>query len=112
MTSTSKSGAALSGSLDMESFVETPPSPNHIVFDPNDDEEVRLRNPLAFARSQRIPLTLYAEQNQLVVNESYASEARTLGKKCEVVLVPGDHQSMVAPAVKKAIAQVRAVAGE
>lgn len=36
-----------------------------------------------------------------------AARARQAGKDCELVVVKGDHQAMVAPAVQQAIAWFR-----
>jgi dipeptidyl aminopeptidase/acylaminoacyl peptidase len=107
-----RAGAALSGYLDMESWVQRPDEAEHIVFDARDSEELRLRNPMAFVPSLRIPLVLYTEPVMQSVNEPFASRATELGKKCELVVVPGNHQTMVAPSVKRAIEQFRAYAGK
>ena len=39
-------------------------------------------------------------ENGREVNKALAAKARQAGKDCELVFVPGDHQAMVAPAVK------------
>jgi hypothetical protein len=41
------------------------------------------------------------------VNAMLAARARQAGKDCELVVVKGDHQAMVAPAVQQAIAWFR-----
>jgi dipeptidyl aminopeptidase/acylaminoacyl peptidase len=112
MPSPYQAGAALSGWLDMESWVASPSAEGRIAFDASDPEEVRLRDPLAFAGSLRIPMVLYSEPDMMAGNEPFADWARELGKDCELVQVPGDHQSMVAPAVELAIEQFRAYPGK
>ncbi len=112
MPSPYKSAAALDGFLDMEAWVEDAQDPKLVVFDPDNEEEVRLRNPLEFVPSLRIPLTLYVEPDLHEESNEFVTEAKGLGKQCELVVVPGDHQTMVAPAVTKAIAQFRAAAGK
>jgi dipeptidyl aminopeptidase/acylaminoacyl peptidase len=108
MPSPYKAAAALDGYVEMESWAKH--SPRALVpYDPADREEVRLRNPMAFVGSLRCPLTLYAGESR-EVNEALAERARQLGKPCELVIVPGDHSAMVAPAVQKAIAQFKAAA--
>ncbi|MBI1918129.1 MAG: prolyl oligopeptidase family serine peptidase [Planctomycetes bacterium] len=111
MPSPYKAGAALSGYLDMEAWVRVDQS-ERVVFDISDPEEVRLRNPLAFVPSLRIPLTLYSEPTMRSVNEPLADRARELRKDCKLVIVPGDHMTMVAPSVQKAIEQFRAFVGK
>src|SRR5262249_44197664 len=102
MPSPYKAAAALDGYVDMETWAAQSPAAQ-VPYDRNDSGEVRLRNPMAFVASLRCPLTLYAGDHMRDVNESLAAKASRLGKKCELVLVPGDHQGMVAPAVKQAI---------
>jgi acetyl esterase/lipase len=111
MPSRYKAAAALSGYVDMESWVARSPEA-HVPYDRTNPEEVRVRNPMAFASSLRCPLTLYVEPVMRRVNEPLARSARQAGKECELVVVPGDHLTMVAPAVKRAIEQFRARAGQ
>jgi dipeptidyl aminopeptidase/acylaminoacyl peptidase len=106
MPSPYKAAAALDGSVDMESWAKFSPGPL-VPYNPSDPEEVRLRNPMAFVASLRCPLTLYAGEGARAVNEALAARAQRLGKRCDLVLVHGDHAAMVAPAVQKAIAQFR-----
>jgi dipeptidyl aminopeptidase/acylaminoacyl peptidase len=107
MPSPYKSGAALSGYLDMASWAQASP-PQHVPYDPADGKEIRIRNPMAFVSSLRCPLTLYVEPSARATNDSFATRAKQLGKDCELVIVPGDHMTMVAPAVQKAIQKFRA----
>jgi dipeptidyl aminopeptidase/acylaminoacyl peptidase len=109
MPSPYKAGAALSGYLDMPKWA-TVELEERVVFDARDPEEVRLRNPLAFVASLRIPLTLYAEPAMRSVNEPFATRAKQLGKECKLVIVPGDHQTMVAPSVAQSIYRFRDLA--
>lgn len=69
-----------------------------------------MRNPMAFAASLRCPLRLYAGEDSFEVNKILAARERQAGKDCELLVVPGDHQAMVAPAVQKAIAWFRQMA--
>jgi dipeptidyl aminopeptidase/acylaminoacyl peptidase len=107
MPSPYKAAAALDGSVEMESWAKL--SPGALVpYNRSDPEEVRVRNPMAFVGSLRCPLTLYAGAGARRPNELLASQARRLGKPCELVLVTGNHEAMVAPAVQKAIAWFKA----
>ncbi|QDT40903.1 Prolyl oligopeptidase family protein [Gimesia alba] len=56
-----KAAAALSGVLDMALW-SAEGDPAQFVFNIRDPEEVRVRNPMAFAGSIQIPLILYAER--------------------------------------------------
>jgi hypothetical protein len=66
-----------------------------------------VRNPMALVGSIRCPLRLYTSDQGRAVNAPLAAKARQAGKDCELVVVPGDHQAMVAPAVKQAIVWFR-----
>lgn len=75
-----------------------------VIFDVEDPEEVRLRNPMAFAASLKIPLILFAERGGMdEVNAQFETRAKRAGKSCELFIVSGDHQSMVEPSVKQSI---------
>jgi dipeptidyl aminopeptidase/acylaminoacyl peptidase len=101
-----KAGAALSGYLDMKSWAVLE-SDDRVVFDAKDPEEVRLRNPMAFVASLRIPLFLFAEPTMQDVNKPFSDRAKQLGKECELTVVPGNHMTMVAPAVQQSIKRFR-----
>jgi dipeptidyl aminopeptidase/acylaminoacyl peptidase len=103
-----KAAAALDGYVDMESWASLS-SPEQVPYDRTNSEEVRVRNPMAFVASLRCPLKLYAGKDGVEVNKRFAAKARQLGKECELVVVPGDHLAMVAPAVKKAIVWFRSM---
>jgi dipeptidyl aminopeptidase/acylaminoacyl peptidase len=98
-----RAAAALDGYLDMEAWAAQS-TEAQVPYDRNDREEVRMRNPMAFAGSLRCPLVLYTTTNLRGLNGQLADRARQFGKECELVEVPGDHQAMVAPAVRQAIA--------
>jgi hypothetical protein len=66
-------------------------------------EEGLLRPRWDQVQTLQCPLTLYVGEDAREVNEPLAAQARQLGKECVLVSVPGDHQAMVAPAVRKAI---------
>lgn len=103
MPSKYKAGAALSGTLDMKIWLNNIAALRSVV-DLTDPEEVRLRNPMAFASSLRIPLILYAERGGMArVNADFAALAERAGKPCELEIAEGDHMSMVAPSVQHAI---------
>jgi dipeptidyl aminopeptidase/acylaminoacyl peptidase len=106
-----KAAAALDGYVDMESWAAGSPDA-HVPYDRHSPEEVRVRNPMAFAGSMRCPLRLYAGQDGREVNAPLAAKARQAGKDCELVVVKGDHQAMVAPAVQQAIGWFRQLAAK
>jgi len=103
MPSNYKASAALSAYLDMASWSEFE-HPSHVIFDTTNPEEIRLRNPMAFPASLRIPLILYAERGGMdEINAAFVARAKTAGKPCELLVTQGDHMSMVAPSVQHAI---------
>lgn len=106
-----KAAAALDGYVDMKAWAKA--SPKALVpYDRNDLREIRVRNPMAFARSIQCPLRLYAGKDGRAVNAPLAVEAKQAGKDCELVVVPGDHMAMVAPAVQQATEWFRHLAGD
>ncbi len=96
-----KAAAALEGNVDMENFAAFAPQ-SQVPYDRNATDEIRVRNPLAFATSIQCPLQLYVSDRD-VVNQRLAERARAAGKPCELIRVKGDHHAMVAPAVQKTI---------
>lgn len=106
-----KAAAALDGYVDMESWAAGSPGPQ-VPYDRNSTEEVRVRNPMAFASSIRCPLRLYAGEDGRAVNAPLAAKAQQAGKDCELVVVRGDHQEMVEPAVRQSIAWFQELAGK
>jgi dienelactone hydrolase len=106
-----KAAAAYDGYLDMETWAEN--SERELVpYDPGDGEEIRVRNPLEFAASLRCPLRLFATPNTREINAALEAEARKAGKQCELVVVGGNHQTMVAPAVQQTITWFRQQSGK
>lgn len=101
-----KAGAALDGYVDMKSWAVLSPDV-HVPYDRSDRAEVRVRDPMAFVGSIRCPLRLYSGDDTRRVNTLLAAEARKAGKDCELVEVRGNHQAMVAPAVRLAITWFR-----
>lgn len=102
MPSDYRAAAALSGYLDMAEWVAD--DDELFVFDTENPQEIRLRNPMEFAPSLRIPLILYAEEGGMEgINADFADLALRAGKRCELAIVKGDHGSMVAPSVQDAI---------
>jgi dipeptidyl aminopeptidase/acylaminoacyl peptidase len=102
MPSPYKAVVALSAYVDMKTWAAASP-PEHVPYNRADSEEIHLRDPMAFVASLRRPLILYVEPDMRGVNEPLARKASALDKECDLVVVPGNHQSMVAPAVKQAI---------
>ncbi len=101
-----KAAAALDGYVDMETWAAGSPAA-HVPYDRADRQEVRVRNPMAFVPSIRLPLRLYVGDDGREVNAPLATQARRAGKDCELVVVRGGHLAMVSPAVQQAIAWFR-----
>jgi dipeptidyl aminopeptidase/acylaminoacyl peptidase len=80
-----KAAAAFDGYVDMQLWARSSPDA-YVPYDRTSQDEIQVRNPMAFAGSLKCPLKLYAG---------------------ELEVIPGGHQAMVAPAVQKAIAWFR-----
>lgn len=96
-----RAAAAYDGYVDMTSWVAELPDA-YIPYDRNTSEEIRVRNPMAFVPSIRLPLRLFVGESKQV-NERFAAKAQQAGKDCTLIAVPGNHQMMVAPAVQQTI---------
>jgi len=103
-----RAASAFSGSPDQ--VVYTQDRPERTPFDPRDIREVRMRSPVAFARSFRCPTRLYHGEDEFWVEGSSvmtAERAKGGGLDVEAVPVPGDHFSSVPEAIRRAIAFFR-----
>jgi dipeptidyl aminopeptidase/acylaminoacyl peptidase len=100
-----RAAASFSGSPDQVAWSRG--QPELVPFDPKDNEEFRMRSPLAFARSFKCPVRIfYGSQEFLFASSSQktAKLAKAAGADVEAISVPGDHFSMVDPAMRQAIA--------
>jgi dienelactone hydrolase len=80
-------------------------------FDVTNDEEVRMRSPLAFAESFKCPVRIYFGSEEPIFAEASrdtASRARAAGLDAESRAVPGDHFTAVPKEISLAIAFFRA----
>lgn len=99
-----RAAASLSGSPDLRKFVDT--QRELIVFDPRNDDELRIRSPLDFATSFKCPTRLYRGSREAYFAKTtaeLASRAQAGGLDVREVVVPGDHLSMTTPAILQAI---------
>jgi dipeptidyl aminopeptidase/acylaminoacyl peptidase len=97
-----KAAAAYDGFLDMTAMAAESPL-ELIPFDRRDQNEIRVRNPLAFAASIRCPLRLYATREGSIYSSALQKSAKEAGKDCEMMVIHGDHMTMVKPAVQETI---------
>lgn len=105
-----KEAASFSGYLSMRRFVSS--SPDELIpYSRTRPEEIVIRDPHEFVSSLRIPVVLYADLTNQEQAESFAVKAKDAGKPCEIVMVPGDHATMVAPSVSRAIERFRGTLG-
>lgn len=103
-----RAAASLSGSPDQVAFVRD--QPGLAPFNPVDQMELRMRSPLAFARSFQCPVRLYYGDEEFFFrgsNEKTAELARNAGLDVQAVSVPGDHSTSVPEAMRQAIAFFR-----
>jgi dipeptidyl aminopeptidase/acylaminoacyl peptidase len=105
-----RAAASFSGSPDQVAWCRG--HTEKIPFDQADQREYQMRSPLAFPRSFQCPVRLYyGESMQEMFFASSSKELAKLAKKAgrdvEAVSVPGDHMSMVDPAMRQAVAFFR-----
>jgi dienelactone hydrolase len=103
-----RAAASFSGSPDQVAWAR---GQMHLVpFDPADEREFQMRSPQAFARSFKCPARLYYGSAEVLFSgssERTAQLAREAGLDVEAASVPGDHLTMVKPAMQRAIAFFR-----
>jgi dienelactone hydrolase len=103
-----RAAASLSGSPDQVSWARG--QSELVPFDPSDKREFQMRSPLAFPRSFQCPVRIYYGEQEFLfasVSQKTAGLAKKAGRDVEAVSVPGDHMSMVDPAMRQAIAFFR-----
>lgn len=99
-----RAAAPLSGYLEMNDWSQDPDR-RKVVYDIASPEEIRLRNPMAFAASLKIPIHLYTEPGVVSdVNREFMRRALKAEKSCEHTVVPGDHASMKVSSIRQAVA--------
>jgi dienelactone hydrolase len=98
-----RAAAAFDGYLDMKTWARAQP-PGGVPYEVS-VREVHVRNPMDFISSLRGPIRLYVSTEGVAQppNKTFAANARREGKDCEVVVVTGDHSTMLDPAIRKAI---------
>lgn len=106
-----KAATSLDGYVDMNTWAAGSPD-EHVPYDRKLPNEVRVRNPMEFANNIRCPLRLYVSAGGRDVNSQLAAKAQKAGKDCKLVVVKGDHQAMVSPAVKQTITWYKQLAGK
>jgi acetyl esterase/lipase len=106
-----KAVATLDAFVDMEKWApamaakDATRDAKYIRYDWNNPEEVRVRNPMAFASTLYCPLRLYVAHkgDLLESNQRLACKAQKAGKDCYVMPpVGGDHTTMVIKGVQDA----------
>jgi acetyl esterase/lipase len=97
-----KEVSAIGGYLDMQKWIFEAPK-SLVPYDSSSRREVHFRNPMDSISELRCPLTLYVEPGLSEIDKPFADEAQRLGKAFEYVVIPGNHQSIVASAVAKSI---------
>lgn len=87
------------------------PTRDLVRFDARDRDELELRTLLPHAREIAHPYVAYlgSEEKSFLVNARKAStDARTAGKRFDVVEVPGDHMAALEPALDAFLRRVEA----
>jgi dipeptidyl aminopeptidase/acylaminoacyl peptidase len=77
-----------------------------LPFDVKDERELAMRSPLAFAASFKAPVRMYfgASDHFVQVTRRTAEVAKAHGLDVEAIALDGDHDSSVAPAIRRAVA--------
>ncbi|MHB1426761.1 MAG: alpha/beta hydrolase family protein [Gemmataceae bacterium] len=100
-----RAAASFSGSPDQASWARL--QPGVVPFDPADEREFQMRSPLAFPRSFKCPVRLYFGSQEFLFasnSQKTAQLAKAAGLDVEAMSVPGEHMTMVEPAMRQAIA--------
>ncbi|XLZ68567.1 alpha/beta fold hydrolase [Massilia sp. SR12] len=108
MESPYKASAALSGYPRLLEWID---HYNQIApFDARNELERKIRNPYLYTESVRIPLYLFSESQNQYVKSTNAEFCLMVAKAslCRHEIVGGDHSSMIAPSLSRAISIFRA----
>lgn len=96
--------ASFSGSPDQPKWAKL--QMEVVPFDPHDEQEMRMRSPLAFPGSFKAPAKLYYGEDEgffSVSTQELARNAKAAGCDVEAIAVPGDHETMTLIAIPRAI---------
>jgi dipeptidyl aminopeptidase/acylaminoacyl peptidase len=99
-----RAAAPLSGIVDATIHTDTP---DLTPFDTSNAEELRMRSAIVFAASFKCPTRLYLGEEEewaMPSNEETARRAKAAGHDVEMVIVPGNHFTMLDAAIPAAIA--------
>jgi dienelactone hydrolase len=86
-----------------------------VPFDPKNKREFAMRSPLAYYQSFKCPTRLYYSADGIEFQFStpkLAEKATTAGQDVQAVEVPGDHMTMVEPAMRQAVAFFQQLRGQ
>jgi dipeptidyl aminopeptidase/acylaminoacyl peptidase len=98
-----RAAAPLSGIVDASIHTE---QPKLVPFDAANVEELRMRSALVFAASFKCPTRIYLGDDEgwaKPAAQEAARRAKAAGRDVEVVIVPGDHFTMIEAAIPAAI---------
>lgn len=99
-----RAAASLSGSPDQVAWARG--QEEVVPFDPADKREFAIRSPLAFPKSFKCPARVYYGSEEVFFQFSSAAlakKATAAGLDVQAVEVPGDHLTMVGPALRECI---------
>lgn len=95
-----RAAASLSGSLDIPTWIDA--NKKLVVFDARVPAEVKLRNPLDFIPSLRLPFHIFVERSAVGFGSGeFEGRALRLNKNCQMIVVDGDHATMLEPSLRR-----------
>jgi dipeptidyl aminopeptidase/acylaminoacyl peptidase len=103
-----RAAASFSGSPDQVAWARG--QSEMVPFDRNDKKEFEVRSPLAYPKSFKCPVRLYYGNEEVffaLSTRKLAEKATAAGLDVQAVEVPGDHGTMIDPAIQQAIAFFR-----
>lgn len=107
MPSPYKASASLSGYARLTEWIDH--FSRLAPFDPKNPSERAIRDPFLYASSVQVPLFMLTEQTDKRATETNRTFCLLVAKtsKCRHTVIEGDHGTMIAPAIRAAIAQFR-----
>ncbi len=107
MRSPYKASASLSGYARLNEWIDH--FARLVPFDLKNSSERAIRDPYLYTSSVQVPLFMFTEENNpyaVEVNRTFCLQvAKT--SSCRHIVIKGDHQTMIEPAVRAAITQFR-----
>ena len=104
-----KASASLSGFARLTEWIDH--FPRTLPFDLKNASERAIRDPFLYVSSVQVPLFIFTEESNSYAIEANTTFCQAVAKTsgCRHAVIKGNHQTMIEPAIRAAIAQFRSL---